>query len=244
MRGFFYITSFSLLLWFIPRAPFAACPAPQAQSDSASAAIWQSPARLRHLITKTSGILEINDRGVEFHPNKGSPLHWSYTEIQSFRLTVNRLDLETYQNRGWHLSGDREFHFGLTNPVPPAVADAFAHRVQKPVENGRPDPGAPNLASLPARHRTIGGGTNGMLHFRNGGIDYLTAGGRDGRSWRWSDIETIANPDPYHFRVRGYRETYEFELKEPMSRKLFDRLWDAVYDRDLKGLAYTERRRQ
>jgi hypothetical protein len=244
MRAFLFVASFSLLLCVFPGAPLAARPAPQAQPDSASAAVWQSPARLRHLITRTSGTLEISDRGVEFRPKKGSPLRWSYIDIQSFHLTENRLDLETYQNRGWRLSGDREFHFGLTNAVPPAVAEAFARRVQKPVENGRPDPNASGFASLPARHRTFGGGTSGVLHFGSAGIYYVTTSGRGGRSWRWSDIETLANPDPYHFRVQGYRETFEFELKQPMTRTLFDRLWDAVYSRDLKGLAFSEGRQQ
>jgi hypothetical protein len=244
MRRFSLVALFFLLICSIPGALFAACLVPQASPGSQAPAQWQSPARLRHLVTKTRGTLEINDRGVEFRPKKGSPLHWSYTEIQSFRLSANRLDLETYQNRGWRLSGDREFHFGLTNAVPPAVAEAFARRVQKPVENGRPDPSASGVASLPARRRTFRGGTNGVLHFRSAGIDYVTVGGRGSRSWRWSDIETIANPDPYHFRVQGYRETFEFELKQPMSRKLFDRLWDAVYSRDLKGLAYSEGRQQ
>jgi hypothetical protein len=244
MRGFLYFAMFSVSLCVFAAAPLAARPAPQAQPDSSSATPWQSPAQLRHLVTKTRGTLEINDRGVEFRPKKGSPLHWSYTEIQSFRLSAKRLDLETYQNRGWRLSGDREFHFGLTNVVPPAVAKAFARRVQKPVENGRPDPRASGFATMPARHRAFGGGTNGVLHFRNAGINYVTAGGRGSRSWRWADIETIANPDPYHFRVQGYRETFEFELKQPMSRTLFDRLWDAVYSRGLKGLAYSEGRQQ
>ncbi|HXH49689.1 MAG TPA: hypothetical protein VNM47_10105 [Terriglobia bacterium] len=244
MRRLSLLALFLMLLYVAPGALRAARPAPQAQPDSSSAAAWQSPARLHHLITKTSGTLEINDRGVEFRPKKGSPLRWSYIEIQSFHLTENRLDLETYQNRGWRLSGDREFHFGLTNAVPPAVAGAFARCVQKPAENGRPDPGTSGFASLPARHRTFGGGTNGVLHFRNAGIDYVTTGGRGSRSWRWSDIETIANPNPYSFRVQGYRETFEFELKQPMSRKLFDGLWDAVYSRDLKGLAYSEGRQQ
>ena len=194
-------------------------------------------------MTKTRGTLLIDDRGVEFRPQKGSPLRWSFVEIQSFNLTARRLDIETYQNRGWRFPGDRKFQFDLKDGVPPAVAVEFARRVQKPVENGRPNPAAPALASLPARHRTFGGGTNGVLRFRKGGIDYVTAGGRGSRSWRWSDIETIAHPDPYHFSVQGYRETFDFELKQPMSRELFDQLWDAVYGRGLKGLAYSEGRR-
>jgi len=236
---------FSLLIYGIPCVGVATSLAPQAQpAPVATAARWQSPARLHHFMTKATGSLVINNQGVEFIPKKGPPLRWPYVEIQSFHLSAHGLDIETYQNRRWHLSGDREFHLSLTNAVPAAVAEEFALRVQKPVENGRPDPGASGFASLPARRRTFGGGTNGVLHFRSAGIDYVTSGGRGSRSWRWSDIQTIAHPDPYHFRVQGYRETFEFELKQPMSRRLFNRLWDAVYGRGLKGLAYSEGRQQ
>lgn len=246
MRRLLYVAFFALFLSVIPLVSFASGPAlqPQAGSAGATVAKWQSAARLRHLFTKTSGTLVINDQGVEFRPNKGSPLRWPYVEIQSFHLSAKRLDLETYQNRSWHLSGDREFHFSLNDSVPPAVAEAFARHVQKPSENGRPDPNASSFASIPARHRTFGGGTNGVLHFRKRGIDYVTSKGRGSRSWRWSDIQTIANPDPYHFRIQGYLETFEFELKQPMSRELFDQLWDSVYARDLKGLEYSEGRQQ
>ena len=244
MRRFLCIALFPLFLGWVPGLAFTAHPAPKTLPGSAATATrWQSPARLCHLITKTRGTLVIDDRGVEFRPQKGLPLRWPYVEIQSFNLTARHLELETYQDRSRHFPGDREFHFDLENGVPPAVAEEFARRVQKPVENGRPNPAAPALASLPARHRTFGGGTNGVLRFRKGGIDYVAAGGRGSRSWRWSDIETLAHPDPYHFSVQGYRETFDFELKQPMSRKLFDRLWDAVYARGLKGLSYSEGRR-
>lgn len=244
MRRHSSIVLFASLLCVALSVPCAAFSTRQASEAAATTAgQWQTPARLRHLITKTSGTLTINDQGVEFRPNKGLPVRWSYVDIQSFRLTAGRLDIETYQNRGWHLSGDREFHFDLKNALPPAVAEEFAHNVQKPVENGRPNPSAPDIASIPARRRTFGGGTNGILRIRKDGVDYVTTGGRGSRSWRWSDIQTIANPDPYHFRLQGYRETFEFELKEPMSRGLFDQLWDAVYARGLNGLAYSEGRR-
>ena len=245
MRSLSMLAFFSMLLYGVPGALCARYPLPKGpQGSEAAATRWQSPARLKHLITKTRGTLVIDDHGVEFRSDKGSPRRWSYVEIQSFHLSSHQLDLETYQNRSWHFPGDRKFHFGLTNAMPPAVAEHFARQVQKPVKNGRPDPSASGFASIPARHRTFGGGTNGVLHFRGKGIDYLTTKGRGSRSWRWSDIQTIANPDPYHFRVQGYRETFEFELKQPMSRKLFDRLWDAVYARNLKGLAYSEGRQQ
>jgi hypothetical protein len=245
MRRFSFVALFSTLICVVPGVLFAAHSVPQAPpgSTAATATQWQSPARLRHPFTKTRGTLAIDNRGVEFRPEKGPVLHWTFTDIQSFHLAANRLDLETYQNRSWHFPGDREFHFNLAIEMPPAVAEQFARQVHKPVENGRPDPNASGFASLPARRHAVMGGTNGVLHFREGGIDYVTLSGRGSRSWRWSDIETIANPNPYHFRVQGYRETFEFELKQPMPRQLFDRLWDAVYARGLTGLSYSKGRR-
>ncbi len=72
-----------------------------------------------------------------------------------------------------------------------------------------------------------------MLRLRDMGIDYVSSDGRDSHSWRWSDIQTIANPDPYSFRITAYREIAEFELKQPLPRELFDQLWDRLYARDL-----------
>jgi hypothetical protein len=242
MRRFVRIAFAVFLLWEIPGIVWAG--QTQAAQNSSVAVQWQSPARLHRLLGGTRGVLIIDERGVDFRPHKGAPIRWSYENIHSFHLTPHRLDLESYQNRSWHFPGDRTFHFDLQNTVPPEVAAEFARRVGKPAKNALPEPQASAFATLPARRRTFGGGTNGVLRFRDTGIDYMTTSGRGSRSWRWSDIQTIANPDPYHFRVQGYRETFEFELKQPMSRELFDRLWDAVYARGLKGLAYSEGRRQ
>jgi len=191
---------------------------------------WQSPARLhRTLKTAVPGILILDRDGVEFRSGKFSH-RWPYVEIHTFALPVAReLILTTYQNRHWHEPGEQRFKFTLDDPIPPDVASDLAGRVEKPVRNGVPDPSAPMLAEIPARHHTWSGGSNGTLRLRESGIDYVTPDGHDGRSWRWSDIQTIANPQPYQLRVTAYREIFEFELKRPLSRELFDRLWDYLY---------------
>ena len=205
---------------------------------------WQSSVRWRHGLKKTSGTLAFNARGVEFQAAKGKLLHWSFEEIQTFKLSPHRFQLTGYANRKWHLQGERSFLFDLKSSVPPEVAARLARRVGKPVKNGDPSADASAIATLPARHRTRGGGTNGVLRFRKEGIDYVTADGRGARSWRWQDIQAIANPDPFHFRVDGYREIFSFELKQPMSKKLFDRLWNDVYAGDLRGLEFKEGARE
>ncbi|HLI30821.1 MAG TPA: hypothetical protein VKV79_06965 [Terriglobia bacterium] len=194
---------------------------------------WQTPARLRHLLGSTRGMITFGADGIVFRPLKGKPQRWSFIEIHTFRVTRHELTLRSYRNRAWHLPGEESFRFALSHPVPPAVAAKLAESVGKPSENSDPNPSLPSFAVIPARHSTALDGTNGDLRFRQAGIDYVTSSKHGSRSWRWADIQTIARPDPYHFRVGGYRETFDFELKRPMSRVLFDRLWDYQYGRGL-----------
>jgi hypothetical protein len=225
---------FGTVLAVMAIAPALAAAAEQA--DQAVPLSWESAAHWHRGLTKTPGTLALTDSGIEFRAAKGPPLRWVFEEIQTFDLSPRRLTLTGYANRRWHFHGERRFRFDLKSAVPPTVAAELAQRVAKPAENGVPDPHAPAFATLPARHRTRGGGTNGVLRFRGSGIDYLTDSGHGARSWRWADIQTLALPDPYHFRVGGFREIFGFELKGPMSRELFDRLWNDVYARDLSGL--------
>jgi hypothetical protein len=201
-----------------------------AAGDSAQAPNWQSPARLRHGLKAARGKLILRGDGIEFRSEEERYSHrWLYSDVETFDLTARRLVITDYENCHHHMPGERRFRFDLANSLPPPVAAQLAQRVGKPVRNGDPDPKGPSLVTIPARHSTRFGGTNGTLRFRDGGIDYVAAGVEGSRSWRWSDIQTLANPDPYHFRIAGYRETFEFELKQPMSQKLFDRLWDRLY---------------
>lgn len=206
----------------------------QAASEPVTPLTWQSPARLHHGLRTARGTLIFNDKGVEFKSDPKFSHRWPFFEIQTFDLSPRRLVLTSYENRGKRLPGDRRFRFDLTESVSPGMAAELARRVAKPVKNGVPAGNVQGFAAIPARHTTRTGGSNGVLHFREEGIDYVAASKQDGRSWRWSDIQTLAHPDPYHFRVGAFRETFEFELKEPMSKELFDRLWDRVYAGDLE----------
>ncbi|MGH9354386.1 MAG: hypothetical protein ACRD2G_19835 [Terriglobia bacterium] len=202
--------------------------------ESISSLHWSSGARLHHPFRPVAGALIFDRGGIGFRANRGKRLRWPFAEIKTFDLTPRRLVLTTYQDKGWHRPGDRQYRFDLSRPIPPSVAAQLAQLVGKPVINGDPRPRGESFALIPARHRTLAGGTNGVLHFSETGICYITPHNQDARSWRWADIQTLANPDPYHFRVGGYRETFDFELKQPMPEKLFDRLWDHVYAHHLQ----------
>lgn len=203
-------------------------------NDSTHTLRWQSPAKLHRRLKAATGTLVFDSKGIEFHSDDPRASHrWPYVEVKSFDLSSRGVTITGYQNRSHHFPGERRFRFDLKDPVPALVAGKLAQRVGKPVQNGDADPKTTAYLTVPARHATRFGGTNGTLRFRDDGIDYVTSNGRDSRSWRWADIRTLANPTPYELRVGAYLETFEFELKQPISRDLFDRLWDRLYARDL-----------
>lgn len=216
-------------------AIFAAASSSELAVGQNGAAIeWQSPAQFRQFLKKAvKGTVLLDKDGIEFRSLKLS-LRWPYGEIKTFNLSGAReLVITDYGNRHWHEPGDRSFRFTLSEPMPPRTAAEFTMRVGRPVINGDPSPTAAIIAELPAHHQERFGGSNGTLRFREDGIDYVAADGRDGRSWRWSDIQTLGNPNPWEFRVTAYREIVEFDLKRPLSRELFDRLWDYLYAQGL-----------
>jgi hypothetical protein len=229
---------------------FVSCVALSSAVPSEPAAIWRSSATLEinwaarigetltlqggRSQTARTGILFIDANGITFRLNTGKALRWPFLEIETFDLTNPRqLVLRSYENQRWHRPGEKDYTFRLAEPVPPTVAAALAQEVGKPSRNGVSGPQTGAVATVPARHPTHFGGSNGTLRFTDRGIDYVTAKSGDSRNWRWSDIRTLANPNPYHLRVDGYRDTYDFLLKEPLSRDLFYKLWDHVYARDL-----------
>ena len=194
---------------------------------------WKSPARLHHGFRSTPGNLIFTASGIEFRSEPRFSHRWAFAEVKTFDLTAREFVLTDYENRQHHLPGIRHFRFDLKERVPPAVAAELASLVGKPVINADPDGEAQAFFEIHARHGTPLGGTNGTLRFRDQGLDYITTSAEDSRSWRWADIETLANPDRYHLQVGGYRETFNFELKEPLPGETFDRLWDHLYTRDL-----------
>lgn len=192
---------------------------------------WQTRARERRgpVWMKAHGTLTIDGRGVQFQENDARTQQWRFEEIHTAYLGPHRLVIETYLNRSLHRPGVQHFTFNLSQALPPSVAAEAAARIGRPVQNDVPDAAAPAMATIPVRHRGLMHGTNGVLRVRKDGIDYVTSAQGDSRSWRWADIQTMSEPDPYHLYVFGYRDTYTFDLKAPLSRALFDYATDEIY---------------
>jgi hypothetical protein len=178
---------------------------------------------------RTSGTLRADARGVEFVPGKGASRRWTAGEIKSLDLEAHRLILVGYDNRGWHLAGTQEFEWEVTKDITPAVAASLTADIGRPVRNRLPDREAPMTTVVAVRRSGHFGGSNGVLRIRKQGMDYVTAQPGESRSWRWLDLQTLSNPDPYHLFVFGYRDTYAFELKAPLSREMLNHASDEIW---------------
>lgn len=187
---------------------------------------WESSAKLHRFAGKDKGDLSINANGIEFRQQKAEPMKIPYAEVQTFRLEPHSLTIKTYQNRKLGL-GVTQYRFDLVQVVPPSVAGELAGHVRKPSQNSVPDSGS-QAVTVAAHHRTIRGGTNGVLRFHEGGIDYVSSASGDSRSWRWADLQTLSAPDPYHLLVFGYRDNYTFDLKEILPQSLYSRSVNAI----------------
>ena len=187
----------------------------------------QSPAKLHRLFGMVKGNFSMSANGIEFLGANHTTEQWAFADVQTFRLTLHGLDIKTYQNRKHQMPGVEEFRFYLGDPVPPSIADELAREVQRPSQNDVPS-FAPQGDAIPVHHRRLVGGTNGVLQFSGDGIDYVTSTAADSRSWRWADLQTVSNPDPWHLLVFGYRDTYTFDLKEVLPQSLYYRMVDAL----------------
>lgn len=191
---------------------------------------WKSPARLRRgAIGGVPGTLSIDAVGMEFAPAKGANIRWSFLDIKSLDMRRHQVVLTAYKNRKWHLPKLLECKFSLEQEMPPSVAASLAEEVNKPTRNRIPDPNAPAIRVIAIRRSDHFGGSNGLLRIRQQGIDYVTPQADQSRSWRWADLQSLSHPDPYHLLVFGYRDTYAFDLKEPLSRELFNHISDEIW---------------
>ena len=207
--------------------------------NSPQPAAWEWPARLRHgMIGGTAGILRTDSQGIEFVPMAGASAHWGFNEIKDLDLQKDRMVVVGYENRKWDIPGTRRFELEFKKEITPAVAASLTGEIDRPVRNRVPDPDAPAITVIAVRRSGNFGGSNGLLRIRLQGIDYVTAQPGQSRSWRWLDLQTLSNPDPFHLFVFGYRDSFAFDLKEPLSRKVFNHLSDEIWthnESDMRG---------
>ena len=171
------------------------------------------------------GSLDINERGIAYRSDDGkTSLTLPFEDIREADVSVPGLiRIETYDA----LKRDLIFHL-RAGTQDEALGRFLAEHLHRPVISSYALTQA-NAYRIPAYHRGILSGSHGTLIIGSAGIEFASQKAKDSRTWLYRDIQTIGTPDPFHFRVSTYAETFTFDLKERLPEDAYRLASDKVY---------------
>jgi hypothetical protein len=193
-----------------------------------------------HAFGGCQGELIFSDAGVRFEARDGEHSQsWDYSDVQFFEfVSEHEIRLHTYESEGViRLWGDRDLLFTLeTGAVGRMTYQFVRERSPRPVRanqifadgTGEPDV-APLLQELPVRHTHFLGGCEGILRIWPDRITFETEHDPDSRIWLLDDLESFASTDDFDLRISTRNETFHFDLKRPLDRTSYNRIWEVVY---------------
>lgn len=184
---------------------------------------------VRHGRDRT-GDLHIASDGVRFTANdRKAALIIRMEDLRDVSVADARaLQFETYAIARWKPAERTTYTFRIAPDAPlEDLARFFAARLNRPVV-GHYEQSA--RFQIPAFHRHLRRGVNGMLRIGDDAITFASKQPGDSRTWLYRDIETIGQPDSYRFRVTTARETYVLELKRELSEEAYRFAWKNVYE--------------
>src|SRR5262249_47361289 len=186
-----------------------------------------------HTLRSCQGKLTMADQEIRYEASDGKHSQaWSYIDIQKLDVvSPTQIILKAFESASWKKVGkDKTFEFKLTEgQLTVADQEFLRSKLSRPMVARLTDHKEKTLSAIPVRHRHRVGGCQGHLQVEEDRLVYSSDRSNDNRIWKLSEIETIGSPDPYHFRVTTYNETFTFDLKSPLDSKIYDRLWKKIY---------------
>ena len=177
------------------------------------------------------GELELTDEGFRYRSLSGKTnLNLPFAEIRKADLSdPNRIQIETYDRSKFRAGANRSYAFRLEGAtLNDNLRRLIADHVARPVIASYPLDSPPTF-TIPAYHRDLLGGTNGALEIGPAGIRFVGKAARESRTWPFHAIESIGSPDPFHFRVTTFSETYTFDLKQRLPEQAYLLAWRQIY---------------
>jgi len=187
--------------------------------------------RLRPLHRAEPGRLKIDGSGVSYESDNGkTKFHLTFENIREADVSDPKLvRIETYDILKRRIGGRREYTFRLREGTHAEnLTRFFSEQAKRPVA-GVYEVAAPAMFTVPAYHRRSLGGVHGKIEIGPEAIRFVAEKPADSRTWLYRDIESIGNPDPFHFRVSTYSETYMFDVKERLAPEAYEYAWQRVY---------------
>ena len=181
------------------------------------------------------GVLTVDDGGIRYRSENGkTALDFTFEDIRKADVSdPRRIRLYTYDRAKKRLTAPSRFEFRLRKgATSSALAQFLAARLERPVI------GAYEIEEADldrqAYHRHGLGGCHGVLWFGPKAIVFESKDPKHSRTWSYEDIQTIGTMNAFHFRLTGYAETFNFDLKQRLSLDNYRTVWHRVYTADLR----------
>jgi hypothetical protein len=191
-------------------------------------AMWASAAqftvRHKHLNGGCTGAMTVDENGVRFTGAKKHAWSWKYDDIQQLRLAPESIYILTYKDSKLRLGKDREYNFTGKIPAEELYALLKDKMDQRFVAAVGQALGLPTW-SVPVKHLRPIVGSEGTLAFGADAIVYSTPTKAESRTWRYSDIDTIASSGPFQLTITTLEKAFNFQLKQPITEARYNSLW-------------------
>jgi len=191
---------------------------------AALASAAQFAVRHEHLNGGCAGAITVDENGVSFTGAKKHVWSWKYEDIQELRLAPDSIHILTYKDSKLRLGKDREYNF--TGKIPaeelyPFLRERMDQRFVAAVGEAL---GLPTW-SVPVKHLRPMVGSEGTLAFGADAIVYSSSAKTESRTWRYSDIESIASSGPFQLTITTLEKGFNFQLKQPITEARYNELW-------------------
>jgi hypothetical protein len=183
-----------------------------------AACAQQFPVHHDHLRKFCAGTLTVDEKGITFQGPKKHVWTWPYQDIQQLTLTPQSIHILGYKDSSLKLGKDQAYTFTGAIPAATLYARWSAALDQRFVaEGGRT--GEPAGLAFPAKLLGLTKGTQNTLVFAP---DVVTFGPR---TWRYTDIQSIASSGPFQFSITTLERQFRFQLKQPITETTYNQLW-------------------
>jgi hypothetical protein len=191
---------------------------------AALASATQFTVRHEHLRGGCTGAMTVDENGVRFTGAKKHTWSWKYEDIQQLRLSPERIYILTYKDSKLRLGEDREYNFTGKVPAEELYALLRDRMDQRFVAAVGQAIGLPTW-SVSVKHLRPIIGSEGTLNFGAEAIVYSTPAKTESRTWRYSDIESVASSGPFQLTITTLEKGFNFQLKQPITEARYNQLW-------------------
>jgi hypothetical protein len=193
---------------------------------SASAA--QFPVRHEHLRKGCNGVLTVDENEIRFSGAKKHAWAWKYQDIQKLTLSPTRIRILSYKDSRLRLGADVEFNFTGKLPAEELYRQWSAKLDQRFVAamaQGDAQGDAVPGQSFGVKRLALVTGSEGILTFAAETIVYATPSKDQSRTWRYSDVQTVASSGAFQLTITTLETQFNFQLKQPITEAGYNELW-------------------